>query len=263
MDSCGVDLISKLPDEILGKILSLAPTKVAASTSVLSNRWRNLLCLIDSLCFDESMVVYPNNEEEAAASGSHRFLDFVENTFALLLSKSAVIKKLYLSRVHEYGHGHGVENNYLYPRVNTCFTRWITNALGRGLLELHLHAAPFAGVELQTKLLTSDTLVKLTISCEFFIEVERLFFPSLKSLSLLSVSGLDHPNYCRLLDACPVLEDLYIRDGDYHEPPGCGMYVQSASINRLVVYTGITIPSLTDRCGYYGGVSAKCNLHFI
>lgn len=64
-----------MPDEILGKILSLVPTKVAASTSVLSKRWMNLLVPVDTLSFDESMVVYPNEEE--AESGSDRFLDFM------------------------------------------------------------------------------------------------------------------------------------------------------------------------------------------
>ncbi|CAH8306631.1 unnamed protein product [Eruca vesicaria subsp. sativa] len=81
-----------------------------------------------------------------------------------------------------------------------------------------MHAAYFAGVEIETKLLTSNTLVKLTISCELFIEVER---------------GLIIPT---------------------PEPPGCCMDVQSASIKRLVVYTGITIPTTTDRYGFYGVV---------
>ncbi|KAL0710694.1 hypothetical protein Bca4012_017672 [Brassica carinata] len=88
------DSISKLPDEILGKILSIVPTKVAASTSVLSKRWRNLMVLVDNICFDESMVVYPNKEEETR--GSHLFSDFVEKQFSLLRN-SHIIKKLSLS----------------------------------------------------------------------------------------------------------------------------------------------------------------------
>ncbi|KAF8099829.1 hypothetical protein N665_0237s0080 [Sinapis alba] len=83
------DLISSLPDELLGKILCWVPTKEAASTSILSKRWKNLLCLVDSLCFDDSMVMYPT-KEEGATCGSHRFLDFVDKPFALL-NKSTVI----------------------------------------------------------------------------------------------------------------------------------------------------------------------------
>ncbi|KAH0862318.1 hypothetical protein HID58_079529 [Brassica napus] len=132
-----------LPDEILGKILSLVPTKVAASTSVLSKRWRNLLGLIDSLCFEEP---------EEAASGSHRFFDFVDKTFALL-SESPIIKKLSLSHIPTSGRDDD------YSRVN----RWIWTALERGLSELHLHATPRChGVYLSRELFTSNTLVKLT-----------------------------------------------------------------------------------------------------
>ncbi|CAH2035963.1 unnamed protein product [Thlaspi arvense] len=106
--------------------------------------------------------------------------------------------------------------------------------MGRGLLELHLHAAPIAGVGLVTELLTSNTLVKLTISGSCDLKVGRVFLPALKSLSLLSVNMIDHPNYSRLVDGCPVLEDLFIRDG---EQPGSGSFVESASIKRLVVFT--------------------------
>ncbi|EFH46411.1 hypothetical protein ARALYDRAFT_915090 [Arabidopsis lyrata subsp. lyrata] len=52
--------INSLPDEVLGQILSLLRTKLAASTAILSKRWRNLLPLVHNLDFDESMFLDPN-----------------------------------------------------------------------------------------------------------------------------------------------------------------------------------------------------------
>nr|ABE65699.1 syntaxin-like family protein [Arabidopsis thaliana] len=103
----------------------------------------------------------------------------------------------------------------------------------RGLLELHLHAESFLFVE--RELFTSKTLVKLTLSAGYDFEAERVFLPALKSLYLLTDSGIDYDNHCRLLDGCPALEELFIRDADHDCPPCCGLVVKSASIKRLVV----------------------------
>ncbi|KAL1200728.1 F-box/LRR-repeat protein [Cardamine amara subsp. amara] len=213
------DSISDLPDEILGKILSLLPTKVAASTSVLSKRWKNLLSFVDTLSFDESVVVYSYEEE---TSGLHRFSDFVDKALALL--SNSHIKKF--SLCHS-------------PRrdCEETYQRWIWTAMEYSLLELYLHSDRMIDIEIE--LFTSKTLVKLTLSDGYCVEVKNVFFPALKSLSLLSVLGLDYPNYCRLLDGCPVLEDLVIHETDDWSPPGCSAVVDNPSIKRLVVFVNL------------------------
>ncbi|CAN6852846.1 unnamed protein product [Brassica oleracea] len=215
----GSDQISRLPDEILGIILSSVPTKTAASTSVLSKRWRNLLCLVDSLSFDELNDEEKEEDQEDAMSSSQPFHDFMEKTFALL--SNSPIKKVSLSHLPFHYSDHS--------RVYS----WIYTALDRGLLELRLHA--YACVLLKRELLTSNTLVKLTLSGEYCLEVKRVYFPVLKSLSLEFLE-LDYPDYHRLLDGCPTLEELFVADDDDHSNPlCCGAVVKSESLKRLVV----------------------------
>ncbi|KAJ0258127.1 hypothetical protein HA466_0069780 [Hirschfeldia incana] len=114
---------------------------------------------------------------------------------------------------------------------------------GGGLLEeLHLECTSNE-VHLERKLLTSNTLVKLTLSREYSLEVDPVFLPALKSLSLLTVGGLAYHNYRRLIKGCPVLEELFVTDiaADAADPypPCCTTSVESPSIKRLVVSVDI------------------------
>ncbi|KAG2331051.1 hypothetical protein Bca52824_002231 [Brassica carinata] len=158
------------------------------------------------------MAVYPNEEE--AESGSDRFLDFLDKILRNFPTK--MIKKFSLS----HRGGRFTKSPGVYG--------WIWSAMEEqgGLLEeVHLECTRNE-VNLDRKLLTSNTLVKLTLSREYCLEVERL-------------ESLIINNYRRLIKGCPVLEELFITDigADALDlyPPCCTTSVKSPSIKRLVV----------------------------
>lgn len=198
-----IDFISNLPDEILGKILSLLATKLVVSTTVLSKRWRNLLFLVDN--FDL---------EDSPTSGFSAFLDQTVARF-----NTYPIKRLSLNGRH-----------YASSRAD----RWIRTALQRGCLELHLQSQ-----YLDIGTLSINTLVKLTLSDRIYLQgrvphAGSVFFPALKTLSLGSVVA-NKDMYEWLISGCPVLEDLFIRDG-CDDPPTWKRSVFSKSVKRLTVY---------------------------
>ncbi|EFH57335.1 hypothetical protein ARALYDRAFT_901961 [Arabidopsis lyrata subsp. lyrata] len=144
MSRCGSrDLISSLPNEILGKILSLLWTNRAACTSVLSKRWRNLLALVD-------------NRDLNDASGCPRdFCDFVDKTLALLRN-STTVKRFSLNGAFEHD--------------ASQIDSWIHTLLQRGFLELHLETLRVHRID--TEFFKSNTLVEITI-CDIGIRVWR------------------------------------------------------------------------------------------
>ncbi|KAG7573020.1 FBD domain [Arabidopsis suecica] len=208
------DYISSLPDEILGKILSLLWTNRAACTSVLSKRWRNLLVLVDNLDLND-------------ASGNHRyFCDFVDRTLALL-SNSTTVKRFSL--------------NCNFEHDDSRVESWIRTVLERGFLELHLETARMHCID--TEVFTSNTLVELTICCGFYAEgllpPGGVFFPALKSLSLVSVEFTDAEMYQDFISGCPVLEELFLHYDNETTCPAWNGLVSSPSIKRLNIYQNL------------------------
>ncbi|KAG7548165.1 F-box domain [Arabidopsis suecica] len=205
------DFISSLPDEVLGKkILSLLPTKLVVSTSVLSKRWRNLFHFVDNFDLEDSTPL----------RNADGFSDFMEKTVALL--SNCPIKRLTLNSHYE----------------RSSVDRWIRSALERGCLELNLQCQYAHSLDI--RIFSSNTLVKLTLSSyrTFLrgnVPVEgTVFFPALKTLSLGAVAA-NPALYNWLISGCPVLEELFIRDfGDYR--PTWTRSVVSASIKRLTIF---------------------------
>lgn len=113
MDFVSRDIISGLPNPLISHILSFLPTKEAASTSVLSKRWRFLFASVTNLQFE-------NNENSIS------FMEFVDRVLAL--------------------QGNGTVNRFSldctdYPDP-VRVTGWIFNVLGRGVSDLDLLKYP-------------------------------------------------------------------------------------------------------------------------
>ncbi|KAJ4896223.1 F-box family protein [Raphanus sativus] len=118
------DAISWLPDEVLGKILSLLPTKQAASTSVLAKKWRHVFRLVHTLDFDDSVLLQPEEGKEEWPVIRESFRNFVDRTLAL--QSGFPINNFSLKfHIHE-------------SREMAYVSAWICNALERGVLEMSL-----------------------------------------------------------------------------------------------------------------------------
>lgn len=216
-----MDRISSLPDEVVGHMLSFLSTKEAASTSLLSKRWRTMFLLVSTLDLDYE----PN---------PRNFMDFVESL--LSLQGNSPIKKLAL-KSHLGDKFGNVDPN----RVQ----RWICDVLKRGVMDLDVFIT-FKGKSspLPSMIFKSNTLVKLRLGRGFTIKLsDDVFLPMLKTLSLESVNvDGDHHVIEILLPRCPVLEKLVVEEKRWLHWCGC---VSSPSLKKLCIrFFNIPIISL-------------------
>ncbi|CAH2063455.1 unnamed protein product [Thlaspi arvense] len=214
------DAISWLPQEVLGDILSLLPTKLAASTSVLSKKWRNVFALVDNLDLDDSVFLRPEEGKLRREEIRESFRSFVDRTLAL--QRGYPIKKLSLDYC------------IFEDSEMASMSRWICNVVERGVLEVDLSIWTNFQLYLPSELFTSKTLVKLTLGTEIGLGKipGDVSLPALKSLFINTIF-FTYGDLCGvLLPGCPVLEELSVR----HVEEGKPFCISSRSIKKLSVY---------------------------
>ncbi|KAF3495939.1 hypothetical protein DY000_02056686 [Brassica cretica] len=231
------DAISCLPQEVLGEILSLLPTKLAASTSLLSKKWRHVFRLVHTLDFDDIDFLQPELGKEEWPVIRESFRHFVDRTLALQRGSS----------INKFSLTYQVTNNSdaVYMR------RWICNVVERCVLEVDLRVMPgrnWAWLDpldvddvhgkclLPCHLFRSKTLVKLSLGTNTYIGKlpPDVSLPALKSLSIDSIV-FAYKDLCDvLLPGCPMLDELTVRhENDLNELYTYG--ISSQSIKKLTV----------------------------
>ncbi|KAK9706669.1 hypothetical protein RND81_07G143500 [Saponaria officinalis] len=192
------DRISRLPDDLLGHILSFLPTRCAVRTSILSTRWRYLFTLTTCLSFNDAPC-FGRLDRSDRIEATRRFKEFVEKV--LELHRISPICKFSLV----------CQDTYDASDLN----RWFSNALQKGVQELHYElsdqcdCAPDYDGFFTCESLTS---LKMIGRWHYGIEIPlSARLPKLKVLRLDRILFLDFNSVERLFSSCPLLEELTLK----------------------------------------------------
>ncbi|KAK6925440.1 F-box domain [Dillenia turbinata] len=186
------DKFSNLPEQIISHILSFLPIKYAASTSILSPKFKSLWLDITDLEFEDDHLFHPD-----------KFRDFVESI--LIRCSSPTIHRFALRCSST------VDDMFI---VND----WIENVINRYVevveLSISSYYSPKLNAEIPKQLFVCKTLVVLKNNLKFNLSIPDLdedvvWFPNLKVFHMV-VHNPSEDLEKRLFCNFPVLEDLCV-----------------------------------------------------
>ncbi|CAH2069728.1 unnamed protein product [Thlaspi arvense] len=234
-------IINDLPDDLMLKIFSLLPMfKDSVASRLISKRWKDGWKLVPDVIFDD---------RDKSCGSLLAFMSFVYGS--LLINKPRVLERLHLKlsrkhsasdidflvniavdrsvrklRIQRFG-----ETLELPSCLSTCITlRSLilhevrikvvpTCLLLLSLKSLHLLSVQFSGDRSFASLLGSCPSLEYLIINQTQVDSAKMLeviapwfrLPSLKSLHLLSVKFSGYVSVASLLQSCPVLENLVVK----------------------------------------------------
>ncbi|EOA30484.1 hypothetical protein CARUB_v10013608mg [Capsella rubella] len=217
-----MDLLSSLPEDVRGHILSFLTTKEAALTSLLSKKWRNVFALVPNLDLDDSEFLHPEEAKWESDSMLQSFMGFVD--IVLALQGTSPIRKFSLKC--QTG---GVSQ--------ACVNRWLCQVLQRGVSDLDLTIEFEDDFCLPQEMFLCETLVNLRLKTEFggirwCTGADGTFLPMLKSLDIDSWRFLCDEKIETLLASFPVLEELRLVGTEWKDSDET---VSSATLTKLLL----------------------------
>ncbi|KAH9605029.1 hypothetical protein KSS87_019994 [Heliosperma pusillum] len=223
------DMISILPDELLGHLLSFLPTRCAVSTSILSKRWRYLFSLMTCLCFDD-LPCFGHPIYNVRIESTKRFKEFVDKV--LELHQISPIKKFSLLCRAAYD--------------NSDLNRWLSYALQKGVQELHCNLANGMNCMLDG-VFVCKTLVSLKLTPPSLKKIQiplSACLPKLKILHLELIIFFDCNAMERLFAGCEKLEELILKS--------CVCYEDGHLIHRTETLKELTLEFCSFPFGTFG-----------
>ncbi|CAN7122486.1 unnamed protein product [Brassica rapa subsp. narinosa] len=208
-----MDKISGLSDDLLVKILSFVPTKVAVSTTVMSKRWECLWMWVPTLEYDDFEDINTDIKDMYRVSVHKN----------LISHRAPIIESLRLKFCL----------GSLQPED---IKQWVSIAVSRCVRVLSITSLSDDKPDsaLPSSLYTCKTLVTLKLEGnKILVDVPpTVCLPSLTTLQLSCVTYLDEASLRMLLSNCPVLEDLVI-ERDTADDNAKGLVVAVPSLQRL------------------------------
>lgn len=189
----GIDWISKLPDDLIVRILSQLPIQDAFRTAILSKRWQYPWTCIDNLIFDNTYTDWVDR-----VNVINKFVSFTDNVLPLLCCSKIKKFTLYFRFC-------------LVSSYSSKIDEWLEIALKKRVEDLDLEIwyyddDPFPYV-LPQALCSCSSIIKFR--CEFCRIPEEcvLNWTSLKSLTLKYLFLRDE-HIEQIVTNCPQLESL-------------------------------------------------------